>query len=168
VFILYFLCWLVLKWLTLRHSIHILVQGYYNSYGKFLFLRLWFWRLVVLIYWAALCVESGNDNRKSFYREHEQKLGFEVFTAVVMKSTVFWDITPCSPLSVKRRFGGKYRLHLHGRRNVQHETSKQAPTRRYMPEVDTLHEQNRLSVLKCFENGIIHVGLMSFWTLSTV
>jgi hypothetical protein len=24
--------------------------------------------------------------------------GFEVLTAVVMKSTVFWDITPCSPL----------------------------------------------------------------------
>jgi hypothetical protein len=23
-----------------------------------------------------------------------------------MKSTVFWDITPCSPLSVNRRFGG--------------------------------------------------------------
>jgi hypothetical protein len=27
-------------------------------------------------------------------------VGFEVFTAVVMKSINFWDITPCSPLSV--------------------------------------------------------------------
>jgi hypothetical protein len=27
-------------------------------------------------------------------------VGFEVLTAVVMKSTIFWDITPCSPLSV--------------------------------------------------------------------
>jgi hypothetical protein len=26
-------------------------------------------------------------------------VGFEVFTAVVMKSTTFWDITPCSPVS---------------------------------------------------------------------
>jgi hypothetical protein len=26
---------------------------------------------------------------------------FEALTAVIMKSTVFWDITPCSPLSVK-------------------------------------------------------------------
>jgi hypothetical protein len=25
-----------------------------------------------------------------------------------MKSTVFWDITPCSPLKVYRRFGGTY------------------------------------------------------------
>jgi hypothetical protein len=42
---------------------------------------------------------------------------FEVFTAVVMKSIVFWNMTPCSPLSVNRRFGGTYRLHLQGRRN---------------------------------------------------
>jgi hypothetical protein len=44
-------------------------------------------------------------------------VGFEVFTAVVMKSIIFWDMTPCSPLSVNRRFGGTYRLHLQGRRN---------------------------------------------------
>jgi hypothetical protein len=50
--------------------------------------------------------------------------GFEVFTAVVMKSIIFWDMTPCS-LSCTRRFGGTYRLHLQGRRIVQ-QTSKQA------------------------------------------
>jgi hypothetical protein len=44
-------------------------------------------------------------------------VGFEVFTTVVMKSTIFWDITPCSPLKVYRRFGGTYRLHLQGRKN---------------------------------------------------
>jgi hypothetical protein len=32
-----------------------------------------------------------------------------------MKSTVFWNIKPCSPLIVNRRFGGTYRLHLQGR-----------------------------------------------------
>jgi hypothetical protein len=31
-------------------------------------------------------------------------VGFEVFTAVVMKSIIFWDMTPCSPLSCARRF----------------------------------------------------------------
>jgi hypothetical protein len=41
---------------------------------------------------------------------------FEVLTAVVMKSTIFWDITPCSPLSVNRRFGGTCRLLFQGRR----------------------------------------------------
>jgi hypothetical protein len=41
-------------------------------------------------------------------------VGFEVFTAVVMKSTIFWDVTPCCLLSCNRRFGGTYRLHLQG------------------------------------------------------
>jgi hypothetical protein len=31
-------------------------------------------------------------------------VGFEVLTAVVMKGTIFWDITPCSPLKVNRHF----------------------------------------------------------------
>jgi hypothetical protein len=43
-------------------------------------------------------------------------VGFEVLTAVVIKSTIFWGITPCSPLKVNRRFGGTYRLHLQSRR----------------------------------------------------
>jgi hypothetical protein len=37
-------------------------------------------------------------------------VGFEVLTEVVMKSTIFWDITPCSPLNINRRFGGTYCL----------------------------------------------------------
>jgi hypothetical protein len=47
----------------------------------------------------------------------ENIVGFEVFTAVVMKSIFFWDMTPCSPLSFNRRFGGIYRLHVRSRRN---------------------------------------------------
>jgi hypothetical protein len=38
--------------------------------------------------------------------------GFEVLTAVVMKSTIFWDIMPCSLLKANRHFGGTHRLHL--------------------------------------------------------
>jgi hypothetical protein len=44
-------------------------------------------------------------------------VGFEILTAVVVKNTIFWDITPCIPLSVNRRFGGTYRLHLQGQKN---------------------------------------------------
>jgi hypothetical protein len=36
---------------------------------------------------------------------------------IKLKSTIFWDITPCSPLSVNWRFGGTYRLHLQDRKN---------------------------------------------------
>jgi hypothetical protein len=57
-------------------------------------------------------------------------VGFEVLTVVVMNSTVFWDILPCSPLKVNRRFGRIYRLHIQGRRisraRNQHESRWQA------------------------------------------
>jgi hypothetical protein len=33
-------------------------------------------------------------------------VGFEAVTAVVMKISIFWDITACIPLKVNRRFGG--------------------------------------------------------------
>jgi hypothetical protein len=35
-------------------------------------------------------------------------LGFEVITAVIMKGSIFWYITPCSLLKVNRRFGRTY------------------------------------------------------------
>jgi hypothetical protein len=43
-------------------------------------------------------------------RDH---VGFEVLTAVVMKSTIFWDITPCSPLKVNRRFEALFATCFH-------------------------------------------------------
>jgi hypothetical protein len=33
-----------------------------------------------------------------------------ILVAVVMKSSIFWDITPCSPVIFKKRFGRKHRL----------------------------------------------------------
>jgi hypothetical protein len=33
-------------------------------------------------------------------------VGPEVLTAVIMKRSIFWDITQCSPIKVSRRFGG--------------------------------------------------------------
>jgi hypothetical protein len=39
-------------------------------------------------------------------------VGLEVLTAVVMKSPIFWDITPCSRLKISLRFGWTCRLHL--------------------------------------------------------
>jgi hypothetical protein len=32
-------------------------------------------------------------------------VGFEVLTAVIMRNSIFWDVTPFSPLKVNRRFG---------------------------------------------------------------
>jgi hypothetical protein len=36
--------------------------------------------------------------------------GFEVLSAVVMKCSIFWDITPWSPLKVNRLFRGRFRV----------------------------------------------------------
>jgi hypothetical protein len=33
----------------------------------------------------------------------QEVAGFEVLIPVVMKSSVFWDTTPCSPLTVKKQ-----------------------------------------------------------------
>jgi hypothetical protein len=72
-----------------------------------------------------------------------------------MKSINLWDITPCSPLSINRRFGGAPPCHLLACRFLAEiipstlkmeaicssETSvdTKRTTWRYIPEVDTLH-----------------------------
>jgi hypothetical protein len=50
-------------------------------------------------------------------------VGSMVLTAVIMKISIFWDITPYSPLKVNWRFGGKCHLHLQGWR-INHERNK--------------------------------------------
>jgi hypothetical protein len=39
-------------------------------------------------------------------------VGFEVLRAVIIKRSIFWEITSCSPLQFNRRFGGRRCLHL--------------------------------------------------------
>jgi hypothetical protein len=51
----------------------------------------------------------------NFFTNHPI-IEFEVLTAVVMKNSIFWDTTPCSPLKVNRHFGGTCGLHVLGRR----------------------------------------------------
>jgi hypothetical protein len=41
--------------------------------------------------------------------------GFEVLAAVVMNSSVVWDVTPFSSLKVDLRLGGTCRLRLQGK-----------------------------------------------------
>jgi hypothetical protein len=42
-------------------------------------------------------------------------VGINILTAVVMTNYIFWDIPPCSPLKINRRFGGKSLFHLQSR-----------------------------------------------------
>jgi hypothetical protein len=57
---------------------------------------------------------SASQFLEYFCKESCLYVGFEVLTAVVMNSIIFRDMTPCSPLSFNRRFGGTHRLHLNG------------------------------------------------------
>jgi hypothetical protein len=55
------------------------------------------------------------------------------------KSYIFWDITPCSPLKVSRRFGGTYLIHHHGQRISQARNLREAGSKLNIPEHRTLH-----------------------------
>jgi hypothetical protein len=63
----------------------------------------------------------------------------EFGTTNAVKSTIFWDITPCSPLSVNRSFGGTYRLHTQGRKIVSSARNQRESRWRYIPEDCILH-----------------------------
>jgi hypothetical protein len=55
-----------------------------------------------------------------FKRKQVQEIYvIRVYTILLMKSSIFWDITSCSPLNVNWRFGGTCCLHLQGRRISQ-------------------------------------------------
>jgi hypothetical protein len=56
-------------------------------------------------------------------------IGFEVLTAVVMKNSVFWDLTLCSPFKVNQHFGRTCRLHLQGRRISQERNQYKADSK---------------------------------------
>jgi hypothetical protein len=52
-----------------------------------------------------------------------------------LKSSIFWDITPCNPFKVNRRFRATYRLHPQGLRIGQLETRvKQVVSTFFDPE----------------------------------
>jgi hypothetical protein len=63
---------------------------------------------------------------------------------VVIKSTIFWDITRCSLLKVNRRFGGAYRLHLRGRKSRTLSLTHQFPAQHtlILLPVSFLDQQN--------------------------
>jgi hypothetical protein len=79
-----------------------------------------------------------------------------------MKSIILWDITPCSPLSLNRRFGGTYRillatfllagfaepiystLKIEAMCSSETSVGTQRTTRRHIPEDNTLQEDHGL------------------------
>jgi hypothetical protein len=56
------------------------------------------------------------SNRIQAPQDFVHHVRIEVCTAVTMKYTVFWDVTPSDSYK-NRRFGGTYRLHHQGDKN---------------------------------------------------
>jgi hypothetical protein len=71
---------------------------------------------------TVLEISQHFQNVQSSYLSIFIPVRFEVFTAVTVKNAVFWDVAPCR-YCVNRRFGGTYRLHLHGREILEGGTS---------------------------------------------
>lgn len=67
-------------------------------------------------FWLAgqLVVSQGGLYYTGFIQQ-QYTVQFEDLTVVVMKNSVFWDVTPCSLLKDNQHFGGTCHLHLHGR-----------------------------------------------------
>jgi hypothetical protein len=63
---------------------------------------------------------GGGELQKKRKGEHFSLWpGLQALTAVIIKITVVWDLTRCSPVNVHRRFGWTYCLHLQDRRVIQ-------------------------------------------------
>jgi hypothetical protein len=77
-----------------------------------------FWYCITLL-WMSV----ADSCKSSIFRRWKIECGKNCWVQWIyrhwylFKSTIFWDITPCSPLSVNWLFGGTYYLHLQGRRN---------------------------------------------------
>jgi hypothetical protein len=69
------------------------------------------------IYLEGLRNNANTPKQNSRYSGSDSNhVGFEVFTAVILKNTVLWDEAPCGFI-INRRFERTCRLHFQGRRN---------------------------------------------------
>jgi hypothetical protein len=98
------------------------------------------------IHWIGIYPDSYRDPEFNYLASNVCVVRFEVFTAVTMKNAVFWDVTPCRSC-VNRRFGGKYRLHLQGRKNSRERN------RREQVAAATL----KIEAIRCTETSV-HTG----------
>jgi hypothetical protein len=73
----------------------------------------------VMPYLNILSKHLPGDTKKNHEKSVMIVVGLEVLTAVVMKSSIFWDIKPCSLLKFNRHFRGICSLHLQGGRISQ-------------------------------------------------
>jgi hypothetical protein len=97
------------------------------------------------------CLKVGNYvARKEILPDTALQKWFEVEvdvpTAVVMKNSIFWNITPCRLLKVNRCFGVTFRLHLQGRRTSQIRNQHKAESKQIFILVSFLASSSTLNI----------------------
>jgi hypothetical protein len=126
------------------------MELYFNFLISVLFI-LWSFSYYTLWCWQGkhpYCVQMRISTRMKWNPKETENVGFEVFMAVVMKSSIFWHIMPCGPLKFNRRFEGTCHLHLQGAYSStlkmeatcssEKSVDFQQTTQRYIPEDRTL------------------------------
>jgi hypothetical protein len=95
--------------------------------------------------------------------EHRMRARLHVLTAASMRTTVFWDIAPCSLVEMSRRFRGVYYLNFQhdlpddtGRKHLWNVEKFLQTIRRNIPEDSRLHR------LRVFEDKV--QGVTEDWT----
>jgi hypothetical protein len=58
-------------------------------------------------------------------------------TLDLLKRTVFWNVTPCSPVKIQRRLGGTYCFHVQYR--IMSHASKDMGSKRFLSSACCVH-----------------------------
>jgi hypothetical protein len=100
-------------------------------------------------YFLWLCVSPSvmpcvdlTEGDTHHHRNYASAIAAIPWAIIPLKSTNFWDITPCSPLKVSWRFGGIYRLHLQGWRISQERNQREG---RWQAEGSDMFPKRQLS-----------------------
>jgi hypothetical protein len=81
--------------------------------------------------------KEPKTNNESYYQQCHY-LGFEVFTAVVMKSVIFWDMTLLATCLLAGLLNYSSTLKMEAIRSSETSGATQRTTRRHIPEDGTL------------------------------
>jgi hypothetical protein len=111
---------------------------------------------------------------------------FQNKTFLFEKRTIFWDMTPCSPFSCTRRFGGRIAsifratcfldgllnysstLKIETIRSSETSGATQRTTRRHIPEDDTLHNHRCENLKSYISLSVFNLVLVFIYQLPLI
>jgi hypothetical protein len=112
-----------------------------------------FWTLIFLCFLHTCCKSFGTyvshcSVASCLFHHHNSRFasdecsawpGHHLQSSGLLKSSVIWDITPCSLLKVSRRFRGTCCLHLQGQRITQARNHHEAGSKQSLCSLTVVH-----------------------------